>query len=302
MHRIDTSTATPDNKFTEGDPAVPVAATTVSAAWLNAVQEELVGVITGAGLELQKSDNGQLWQAIGQLITNAKPGLATKAKPGLVQVGGGLDVTAQGLLSVLTATIARAGIVQLASALSESTTTVPTCKAVKDAIESKLSAVNVPVGGILAFSGTFGGEGNRFPIPLGGDAPDMHWCLCDGTTTNGLPVPDLRGRMIRGASDSVPAGSTGGSETHSHSLSGTVGWTTLSNEQMPAHGHSYTFRASSRDCGYASGSPMFWQNTATADTGNSGGSWSHSHTLDGASGEADSLPPYYALAYIMRTA
>ena len=42
MHRIDTSTATPDNKFTEGDPAVPVAATTVSAAWLNAVQEELV--------------------------------------------------------------------------------------------------------------------------------------------------------------------------------------------------------------------------------------------------------------------
>lgn len=112
MHRIDTSTATPDNKFTEGDPAVPVAATTVSAAWLNAVQEELVGVITGAGLELQKSDNGQLWQAIGQLITNARPGLATKAKPGLVQVGGGLNVTAQGLLSVLTATLAQNGIMR----------------------------------------------------------------------------------------------------------------------------------------------------------------------------------------------
>ena len=55
MHRIDTSTATPDHKFTEGDPAVPVAATTVSAAWLNAVQEELVAVITGAGLELKKA-------------------------------------------------------------------------------------------------------------------------------------------------------------------------------------------------------------------------------------------------------
>ena len=112
MHRIDTSTATPDNKFTEGDPAIPVAATTVSAAWLNAVQEELVAVITGAGLELKKSDNGQLWQAIGQLITNAKPGLATKAKPGLVQVGGGLDVTAQGLLSVLTATLEQNGIMR----------------------------------------------------------------------------------------------------------------------------------------------------------------------------------------------
>ena len=301
MHRIDTSTATPDNKFTEGDPAVPVAATTVSAAWLNAVQEELVAVITGAGLELKKSDSGQLWQAISQLITNAKPGLATKAKPGLVQVGGGLNITPEGLLSVLAASVTQAGIVQLASGLSESTTTAPTCKAVKDAIESKLSAVNVPVGGILAFSGTFGGDGNRFPIPLGENAPDMHWCLCDGTTTNGLPVPDLRGRMIRGASDSVPAGSTGGSEKHSHSLSGTVGATTLSVEQMPAHGHSYISRASSRDCGYASGSPMFWQNTATAKTGNAGGSQSHTHTLDGASGEADSLPPYYALAYIMRT-
>ena len=112
MHRIDTATATPDHKFTEGDPAVPVAATTVSAEWLNAVQEELVAVITGAGLELQKSDNDQLWQAISQLITNAKPGLATKAKPGLVQVGSGLDVTAKGLLSVLTATLAQNGIMR----------------------------------------------------------------------------------------------------------------------------------------------------------------------------------------------
>ena len=102
MHRIDTATATPDHKFTEG----------VSAEWLNAVQEELVAVITGAGLELQKSDNGQLWQAISQLITNAKPGLATKAKPGLVQVGSGLDVTAKGLLSVLTATLAQNGIMR----------------------------------------------------------------------------------------------------------------------------------------------------------------------------------------------
>ena len=170
------------------------------------------------------------------------------------------------------------------------------------AVNSGNDAGAVPIGGILPFSGTFGGEGNRFPIPLGSSEPLLSFCLCDGTTTNGLPVPDLRGLFIRGASDSVPAGSTGGSETHSHSLSGTVGETTLSTEQMPAHGHSYTFRSSSRDCGYAGGEPMFWQWTATAYTGSSGGSWSHSHALNGASGEADSLPPYYALAYIMRTA
>ena len=301
MHRIDTSTATPDHKFTEGDPAVPVAATTVSAAWLNAVQEELVAVITGAGLELQKSDNGQLRQAISQLITNAKPGLATKAKPGLVQVGGGLNITPEGLLSVLAASVTRAGIVQLASGLSDSTTTAPTCKAVKDAIESKLSAVNVPVGGILAFSGTFGGEGNRFPIPLGEDAPDMHWCLCDGTTTNGLPVPDLRGRMIRGASDSVPAGSTGGSEKHSHSLSGTVGETTLTETQLASHKHQANLLVP------VSGQGL--QGTTSAQTGNAstytepaGGSQPHTHDLTGKSAAAGSLPPYYALTYIMRCA
>lgn len=302
MHRIDTATATPDHKFTEGDPAVPVAATTVSAEWLNAVQEELVAVITGAGLELKKSDNGQLWKAISQLITNAKPGLATKAKPGLVQVGGGLNITPEGLLSVLAASVTQAGIVQLASALSDSTTMAPTCKAVKDAIESKLSAINVPVGGILAFSGTFGGEGNRFPIPLGEDAPDMHWCLCDGTTTNGLPVPDLRGRMIRGASDSEPAGSTGGSEKHSHSLTGTVGETTLSVEQMPSHTHGYRKVTS-------------WNGWNGTNDGNdckppkdgqptdaTGGSQPHTHTLSGASGEAKILPPYYALSFVMRCA
>ena len=302
MHRIDTSTATPDHKFTEGDPTIPVAATTVSAPWLNAVQEELVAVITGAGLELKKSDNGQLWQAISQLITNAKPGLATKAKPGLVQVGGGLNITPEGLLSVLAASVTQAGIVQLASGLSDSTTTAPTCKAVKDAIESKLSAVNVPVGGILAFSGTFGGEGNRFPIPLGEDAPDMHWCLCDGTTTNGLPVPDLRGRMIRGASDSVPAGSTGGSEKHSHSLSGTVGDTTLSVAQMASHKHSMSgwVGNKSQPAG-ASGSHAVGA-AVSQETNTTGSSQSHSHTLSGTSGEADSLPPYYALALIMRIA
>ena len=300
MHRIDTATATPDHKFTEGDPAVPVAATTVSAEWLNAVQEELVAVITGAGLELKKSDNGQLWQAISQLITNAKPGLATKAKPGLVQVGGGLNITPEGLLSVLAASVTQAGIVQLASGLSDSTTTAPTCKAVKDAIESKLAAVNVPVGGILPFSGTFGGEGNRFPIPLGEDAPDMHWCLCDGTTTNGLPVPDLRGRMIRGASDFVPAGSTGGSEKHSHSLSGTVGETTLTVAQLATHKHTTPHaNVSVGDGGYVGGGSAGLTNWPTGPTGSS---QAHTHTLSGASGSAGSLPPYYVLAWIMRCA
>lgn len=171
------------------------------------------------------------------------------------------------------------------------------------AVNSGNDAGAVPIGGILPFSGTFGGTGNRFPIPLGSSEPLLSFCLCDGTTTNGLPVPDLRGLFIRGASDSVPAGSTGGSETHAHSLSGTVGATTLSVEQLASHWHVYPYYIHS---GVTSGSASILNandtGTGTAASSKSGGSQSHTHALSGASGAADSLPPYHALALIMRIA
>ena len=161
-------------------------------------------------------------------------------------------------------------------------------------------AGNVPIGGVLPFTGTFGGTGNRFPIPLNGSAPLTNWCLCDGTTTNGLPVPDLRGRMIRGASDSVPAGSTGGSEKHSHSLSGTVGDTTLSEEQIASHVHGITVVTGYNGAGTGY---KIWQGAAAGNTESTGGSQPHTHSLSGISSEtADSLPPYYALSFIMRIA
>lgn len=249
--------------YIDGNPELGILGSPVPAAAIEQGQRELLHVIKQAGLTPSSEDLTQLFQAIGKLISKRVP-IASKETAGIVKPGAGLQAGEDGTLDVL------------------------------------VSAV-LP-GTVVAFAGSFGGEGNRHPIPLGSSEPDTSWVLCDGGSDGkGGTVPNLLGRMILGASDAHPAGSTGGSETHSHSLSGTVGETTLSTEQMPAHGHSYTFRASSRDCGYASGSPMFWQNTATANTGNAGGSQSHTHTLDGASGEADSLPPYYALAYIMRT-
>lgn len=168
------------------------------------------------------------------------------------------------------------------------------------AVNSGNDAGAVPIGGILPFSGTFGGTGNRFPIPLGSSEPLLSFCLCDGTTTNGLPVPDLRGLFIRGASDAHPAGSTGGSENHSHGLSGTVGSTTLTEAQLASHAHSYSKGATNR--AYTGGNSGPLDRLITDQTGATGGSQSHTHTLSGASGEADSLPPYYALALIMRIA
>lgn len=68
MHRIDSSTATPDNRFTEGDPTIPIPATTVRAAWLNSVQEELIAILAAAGIAPDKAKNTQVVDAINALI------------------------------------------------------------------------------------------------------------------------------------------------------------------------------------------------------------------------------------------
>ena len=54
--------------FTAGDPQTGEGATVVTDTWLNMVQEELAGVVLGAGLGLNKTDNSQLLAAIRLLI------------------------------------------------------------------------------------------------------------------------------------------------------------------------------------------------------------------------------------------
>ena len=149
---------------------------------------------------------------------------------------------------------------------------------------------------------TFGGSDGRRAIMPGETEAREDWILCDGGSDGkGGTVPDLRGRMIRGASDSVPAGSTGGSETHTHSISGTVGETTLTETQLASHKHQANLLVP------VSGQGL--QGTTSAQTGNAstytepaGGSQPHTHDLTGKSAAAGSLPPYYALTYIMRCA
>ena len=252
----------PDAKYVTGQPG-KVRGSAVPAEAVEHPQREIVEVIRQAGLEPSGDDLGQLWKALQQLFTE-KVAIATKEKAGIVKPGSGLSAKEDGTLDV---TVSAA----------------------------------IP-GTIVAFAGTFGGEGNRHPIPLGGSEPDTGWVLCDGGSDGkGGTVPDLRGRMIRGASDSVPAGSTGGSETHSHSLSGTVGATTLTVGQMPIHKHPLM---SFTRVGYGSGinRPFDGNGDTLAFCGDEGGSQPHAHAFFGASGEANGLPPYYALAYIMRTA
>ena len=167
-------------------------------------------------------------------------------------------------------------------------------------------------GMIMPFSGTFGGDGERYPIPLDSTAPLTDWVLCDGVETNGFAVPDLRDRMIVCAGGKYPAGSTGGAETHthavsgdtdsagshshgdsfsvsssgshSHSVSGSVGATTLSTNQMPRHSHVYT-KLHTPGNTWGQGSSLFLETTGNTST--VGGSSSHTHSLSSATTDTD---------------
>lgn len=164
-------------------------------------------------------------------------------------------------------------------------------------------------GMIMPFSGTFGGDGGRYPIPLDSTAPLTDWVLCDGVETNGFSVPDLRNKMIICSGNEYAAGNTGGAKTHTHSVSGntasagshshgdnfstssagshshtvsgSVGSTTLTVKQMPNHSHIVNGNksVSSNGFGLANTGRILH---GTIETQYTGGSNSHSHSLSSA--------------------
>jgi len=89
MHRIDSSGATADHLFTDGDETHGIEATTVDSAWLNAAQEELCAVIEGAGLALDKANRTQLAAAIEQMIAASSVTVeeATETVAGILTLG-----------------------------------------------------------------------------------------------------------------------------------------------------------------------------------------------------------------------
>ena len=191
------------------------------------------------------------------------------------------------------------------SALNE---TIATLRSQLASLAETVSKINpwdiFPMRVPIAVDGvTFGGSDGRRAIMPGETEPRENWVLCDGGSDGkDGTVPDLRGRMILGASETHQAGDTGGSETHSHSLSGTVGATTLNNSQNAQHNHILAQQVRTE-----AGSVAFVGGTGgnmgfISSTENAGGSQAHIHTLSGVSGKTSSLPPYYVLAYIMRCA
>lgn len=174
-----------------------------------------------------------------------------------------------------------------------------------------------PIGIIVAWGGTVAS------IPLG-------WSLCDGGTYNGKLTPNLVDKFILGAKTTPAPGATGGTKTHGHS--GATGGTYLSVSQMPSHthivmdpghthfvvdpGHSHVQYIPQYQEAFAGSSVgaanTLFTTTSTlpsvtgiflgmASTGiavvHEGGGQFHTHTI----ASADHMPPYYALAYLMRT-
>lgn len=138
-----------------------------------------------------------------------------------------------------------------------------------------------PQGGIVMWSG---GEG---AIPEG-------WSLCDGT--NG--TPDLRDRFVIGTGGTYSTDDIGGKSSINL---GTTNGHALTVAEMPAHSHAFqgrNYNMSLDDIGVTVYS-RFQPNDVEIPTGTSGSGAPHHHTIAGATGA--NLPPYYALAFIMRT-
>ena len=152
----------------------------------------------------------------------------------------------------------------------------------------------------------FGGSDGRRAIMPGETEPRENWVLCDGGEDgHGGTVPDMRGRVVLGASEAHPAGSAGGSETHEHGLAGTVGETTLSTEQMPAHAHQWR-HVQTWISGETHADGVTKNGNINGDTHGTtttvGGSKPHNHPLEGATDQADNLPPFLSFEMVVRVA
>lgn len=154
---------------------------------------------------------------------------------------------------------------------------------------------------INVFGVKFGGSDGRRAIMPGESTARENWVICDGGSDGkGGTVPDIRGRFIMGASDEYKAGSTGGSKTHSHTISGTVDETTLTWDTLAAHDHTLPVYTTAGPGGTGADANRDYSGSFHCDM--AGGSMPHTHSYSSKSDNASNFPPYYVLSMIMRIA
>ena len=137
----------------------------------------------------------------------------------------------------------------------------------------------IPTGMISLWYGAIGS------VPSG-------WYLCDGA--NG--TPDLRDRFVVGAGSTYSVAATGGATdaivvSHTHTATSVV--------TDPGHVHSITIPAGGYSAGLTVSSTPFNGTGATASA-TTGITVATTNASAGVSGTNANLPPYYALAYVMK--
>jgi microcystin-dependent protein len=139
----------------------------------------------------------------------------------------------------------------------------------------------IPIGGIIMWSGSIAS------IPTG-------WALCNGSSG----TPDLRSRFIVGATSDASTGVTFNADTGAVSgayAPGNTGGETahqLTTAEMPSHSHQLSRYSGNNNVNSQSG------RYALATTNDIGPDSTNS---TGADDYHENRPPYYALAFIMRT-
>jgi hypothetical protein len=118
------------------------------------------------------------------------------------------------------------------------------------------------------------------------------WALCDGTSG----TPDLRNRFIVGAGSTYAVAATGGSAdaivvSHTHTATSTV--------TDPGHNHTQ-FSTGPKNNSFDSGTFVGNDQSGPTSTNTTGITVATTNSSTGSSGTNANLPPYYALAYIMK--
>ena len=196
--------------------------------------------------------------------------------------------------TAITSNAADLNILSGAAAAGVTSTEFGYLDGVTSAIQTQITSSLFPAGGIILWSGS------TASIPSG-------WVLCNGSNS----TPDLRDRFVVGAGSSYGVNATGGASS-----------VTLSTSQIPAHNHSASSSSSTtiHDSGHSHSIPTVSTsgsgsqfgsrdggnaltiNTNSATTGiTASTSTSTSIGNNGGGGSHENRPPYYALAYIMKT-
>jgi hypothetical protein len=193
---------------------------------------------------------------------------------GAAKITGNLDMSSSGkIVNLVNPTIAQDAATK--SYVDTKFTTVPTPTNTNDAANKGYVDTSIPIGGIIMWSGTIAS------IP-------SNWRLCNGS--NG--TPDLTNRFIIGAG--YDTNTTGSLKAHTN-IEGISSITGGSKDAVLV-AHSHTYSAYTRQP-YAYCAPGDVRAPPLRDE-----NYSSSLTTDtrGESGTNKNLPPYYALAFIMR--